>query len=340
MSGSILDRFDEFCMQLALQEAWRYQLLTYPNPAVGSLVSCEGKIISIAAHKSAGASHAEVVALLKAYEVITGKNIDFDTNNAVYAHTFLRRLPKDFFSKCTLYVTLEPCSHEGKTPSCAALIKDLKLKRVCIATLDPIISHSGGAKLLEDAGIEVKMGLLEEEAKDLLYPFEVWQKRAFVLFKLAQTSNAKITGGIISSQTSREHTHELRALCDKLLIGGATVRADEPILDSRLAQKVAPDIYIYTKNSDTISKRMPLFNVPNRDVELGDDLSFLEKPSFVLVEGGEGMLKALKDKIDFVLFYQAPNLRAKVHSYELDMDLKFMHFQRSGQDIAIWSKRV
>ncbi|MBN2767871.1 MAG: bifunctional diaminohydroxyphosphoribosylaminopyrimidine deaminase/5-amino-6-(5-phosphoribosylamino)uracil reductase RibD [Campylobacterales bacterium] len=327
-------------MQLALQEAWKYQILTYPNPAVGAVVSCEGKIISVAAHKSSGTSHAEIVALIEAYEIMAKKNANFDTNDAQSVHTFLRRLPEGFFAKCTLYVTLEPCSHEGKTPSCAMLIKDLKLKRVCIATLDPIILHSGGAKMLEDAGIEIDIGIFEEKAKELLYPFEVWQKRAFVLFKLAQTSNAKITGGVISSQTSREHTHELRALCDKLLIGGATVRADEPILDSRLTQKNPPDVYIYTKNSDTISKDIPLFDVANREVNLGEDLSFLDKPSFVLVEGGEGMLKALKDKIDFILFYQAPNLRAKEHSYELDMDLKFMHFQRSGQDIAIWSKRV
>ena len=327
-------------MRLALQEAWRYQLLAYPNPTVGALILYKGKIASIAAHKCAGTSHAEIVALIEAYEFIEKKSVNFDKYDALSAHTFLHSLPSGFFKECELFVTLEPCSHEGKTPSCAMLLKELQLKSVYIAALDPVISHSGGAKMLSDGGVEVKIGLLEEEARELLYPFEVWQKRAFVLFKLAQTSNAKITGGVISSQTSREHTHELRALCNKLVIGGATVRADEPILDSRLAKKSAPDIYIYTKNSDTISRQIPLFDVKERDVELGDDLSFLEQPSFVLVEGGEGMLKALREKIDFLLIYQAPSLKHDECSYALDMDLKFIHFERYGQDIAIWSKRV
>ena len=119
--------FDETYMQLALDEAWKYQGLTYPNPAVGAVVTLDGKLLAIEAHQKAGTSHAEVLALLSAYKRLTEKTIDFDPLDSHKAHQFLLNLPKDFFSACTIYVTLEPCSHKGKTPSCASLLRALKL---------------------------------------------------------------------------------------------------------------------------------------------------------------------------------------------------------------------
>ena len=118
---------DDFFMQLALDIAWKYQLLTYPNPAVGAVVVQDGRILSIEAHQKAGTSHAEVLALLSAYETLSQKKIDFDRFDAQKAHTFLRTVPKDFFSACSIYVTLEPCAHEGRTPSCASLLELLNL---------------------------------------------------------------------------------------------------------------------------------------------------------------------------------------------------------------------
>jgi len=98
-------------MQLALDKAWKYQGLTYPNPAVGAVVTLDGKILAIEAHQKAGTSHAEVLALLSAYESISGNSINFDRFDSQLGHDFLLYLPRGFFSECSIYVTLEPCSH-------------------------------------------------------------------------------------------------------------------------------------------------------------------------------------------------------------------------------------
>ncbi|HIC79074.1 MAG TPA: riboflavin biosynthesis protein RibD, partial [Sulfurovum sp.] len=102
---------NQIYMTQALKKAWQYQLRTYPNPAVGALVLYQNEIISIEAHQKAGTSHAEVLALLEAYEFISKKSIDFDRFDAKKAHEFLYSLPKNFFFECIVFVTLEPCSH-------------------------------------------------------------------------------------------------------------------------------------------------------------------------------------------------------------------------------------
>jgi len=326
---------DSFFMQLAINEAWKYQLLTYPNPAVGAVVVQNGALLSIEAHQKAGTSHAEVLALLGAYEKITQQSIDFDRFDATLAHQFLRSLPKGFFKDCEIYVTLEPCSHIGKTPSCASLLSILNLKRVIIATKDPIKGHDNGSDILANVTIGVK----EDKALKLLEPFLIWQERAFVLFKLAQSTNARIGGGYLSSQESLTHTHKLRAVSSKMLIGGNTVRVDRPTLDCRFIDAKAPDIYIYT-HSDDLDRDIALFGVESRDVKLGDDLSFLQKPSFVLVEGGEGMLQAMAQKIDWMLFYQTPKLSCNNLTYNIDMDLEFLHIDKNDTDLMIWSKNL
>ena len=326
---------DEFYMQLALDKAWKYQGLTYPNPAVGAVVTLDGNILAIAAHQKAGTSHAEVLALLSAYETLSNTPIDFDPNDAQKAHTFLLTLPKDFFSQCTIYVTLEPCSHEGKTPSCASLLQSLALSRVVIGIQDPIEGHDGGMKKLENASV----GVLEEACQDLIEPFMIWQKRAFVLFKLAQTSNGRIGGGYLSSNASLTHVHQLREVCDTLLIGGNTVREDRPTLDCRFIEAKAPAVKIYAKE-DNFDRDIPLFGIENRDVEIVNTLDFLGIPSFVLVEGGEGMLKALQEKIDWMLIYQTPKLSTNNLTYNTTMNLHFLHQNKKDIDLMIWSKQI
>ena len=326
---------DEFYMQLALNKAWQYQGLTYPNPAVGAVVVLDGKILSIEAHRKSGTSHAEVLALLLAYETLSHKQINFDRYDAVLAHDFLLKLPQNFFSDCTIYVTLEPCSHHGKTPSCAMLLQKLTLKRVLIGIHDPIVGHDTGAKSLNN----VTLGILEEECKVLLEPFIIWQSRAFVLFKLAQTSNGRIGGGYLSSQASLTHVHQLREVCDTLLIGGNTVRVDRPTLDCRFTGAKAPNIKIYSKE-DNFDRQIPLFSVKNREVSTTNDLSFLEKPSFVIVEGGEGMLNVLKEKIDWLLMYQTPKLSENSLTYNTTMNLQFLHTDKIDVDMMIWSKQI
>jgi len=328
-------------MQLAINKAWEYQGLTYPNPAVGAVMTREGEIIAIEAHQKAGTSHAEVLALLSAYEVIEGSNIDFDPADAASAHAFLLALPQDFFSECSIYVTLEPCSHQGKTPSCASLLQQLALKRIVIGTRDPIAGHDGGMDIVGrgDPTPTIKTGVLEEACKALLEPFLIWQKRAFVLFKLAQTTNSRIGGGYLSSRASLVHVHQLRERCDTLLIGGNTVRIDRPTLDCRFSGGKAPHICIYSKKDD-FDREIPLFSIADRDVTVTNDLAFLKKPSFVMVEGGGGMLNALKEKIDYLLIYQTPKLSTNTLTYNTTLNLAFLHTEKKDADLRIWSKNL
>ncbi|MEA3418635.1 MAG: bifunctional diaminohydroxyphosphoribosylaminopyrimidine deaminase/5-amino-6-(5-phosphoribosylamino)uracil reductase RibD [Campylobacterota bacterium] len=330
-------QLDEIYMCLALQKAWEYQGLTYPNPAVGAVITQKGRIIAIEAHQKAGTSHAEVLALLATYENLSGNKIDFNRFDAHLAHDFLLKLPPLFFRECTIYVTLEPCSHEGKTPSCASLLSRLKLEKVMIATMDPVPFHSGGVARLEESGTKVEIGVEAESAKLLIEPFLIWQKRAFVLFKLAQTSNGKIGGGYLSSQESLTHVHKFREVCDSLLIGGHTVRADRPTLDCRFTGGRAPNVRIYSKETD-FDQEIPLFGIQEREVDISNNLDFLEKPSFVLVEGGEGMLRALSRQIDWYLFYQTPKLSSHNLTYNIDKHLTFLHTGKKGVDLMIWSK--
>ncbi len=326
---------DEIYMQLALDKAWEYQGLTYPNPAVGAVVTFKGKILSVEAHQKAGTSHAEVLALLFAYEVMSNTQVSIDPYNAKEVHSFLLNLPQNIFSECTIYVTLEPCSHEEKTPSCASLLKQLNLMRTVIGTRDPIIGHDAGSQILKN----VTIGVLEEECKTLLEPFIIWQKKAFVLFKLAQTSNGKIGGGYLSSKASLKHVHQLREVCDSLLIGGNTVRVDRPTLDCRFTEGKAPNIVIYSK-SDDLDRTIPLFSVKNREIKVSNSLDFLDEPSFVLVEGGEGMLNALKEKIDWLLIYQTPKLSSNNLTYNTTMNLEFLHQGKKDVDLMIWSRHI
>ena len=331
---------DEFYMQLALEKAWHYQGLTYPNPAVGAVVVQHGAILAIEAHQKAGSSHAEVLALVKAYETISGKTIDFDRLDAHKAHAFLLGLPQGFFAKCSIYVTLEPCSHRGKTPSCASLLTQLGLKEVVVGIADPIEGHGGGMEMIAEQGAtSVRSGLLEEACATLIAPFLIWQERAFVLFKLAQTTNGRIGGGYLSSQESLTHVHQLRGVCDRLLIGGNTVRTDRPTLDCRFSGEDAPDVTIYSQKAN-FDTTIPLFGVPKREVEVSAQLGFLDRPSFILVEGGEGMLNALQNEIDWLLIYQTPKLSTNDLSYNIAMDLAFLHQERKGVDIMIWSRNI
>jgi diaminohydroxyphosphoribosylaminopyrimidine deaminase/5-amino-6-(5-phosphoribosylamino)uracil reductase len=261
--------------------------------------------------------------------------MEFDRFDAETGHDFLLDLPQGFFSGCSIYVTLEPCSHVGQTPSCANLLETLNLAKVVIGTKDPIVGHDGGEKKLN----HTVMGVLEVECKALLEPFMIWQKRAFVLFKLAQTSNGRIGGGYLSSKASLTHVHQIREVCSTLLIGGNTVREDRPTLDCRFTQGQAPNVTIYSK-ADNFDKTIPLFTVPSREVRVVDNLDFLGKPSFVLVEGGEGMLKALQEKIDWLLIYQTPKLSTNSLTYNTTMNLEFLHTDKKDVDLTIWSRHI
>ena len=118
-------------MNLAISEAWKYQGLTYPNPAVGCTVVGEhGEILAVEAHHKAGEPHAEVNALKAAYYKLTQDDTILSLTSSFDIHNYLLKNHNNIFKNCSLYSTLEPCSHIGKTPACANLIAKLGIKNV------------------------------------------------------------------------------------------------------------------------------------------------------------------------------------------------------------------
>lgn len=204
-------------MKRAIELAKRRKGLTHPNPTVGCVIVKDGQIVGEGYHEKAGMPHAEVVALQRAGERARG---------------------------ATLYVTLEPCTHFGRTPPCTDAIIRAGLRRVVIATLDPNPLVSGqGVERLKRAGIEVSVGVLEEEARRLNEDFFTFitQRRPYITLKWAQSidgSMATKTGDSkwISSQESRDFAHRLRAEATAVLVGINTALRDDPELTIRSFQ--------------------------------------------------------------------------------------------------------
>ena len=329
---------DDFYMKLAIDEAWKYQLLTYPNPAVGCVVVKDGKLLSIEAHKEAGEAHAEVNALKAAYikefpnSVLKTKRTSFDI------HEYLIKNHNNFFNDCEIYVTLEPCNHVGKTPSCANLLKILKPKRVIISVKDPNIVASGGIQTLSEANIDLTIGVLEKEGQNLILPFISWQNKSCIFFKMAQTLNGSIDGKI-SSNSALAYVHTIRDKIDLLVIGGNTVRTDKPTLDARYIAGRAPDVLIYSKNK-IFDNNIPLFKIPNRKVTISDDLFKLLDYKFIMIEGIYTLLDKLKERIDFLVLIVSPKIRDGKNCLDkIDLDFEIMHENFIGEDKIIFLKR-
>ncbi|WP_054768542.1 bifunctional diaminohydroxyphosphoribosylaminopyrimidine deaminase/5-amino-6-(5-phosphoribosylamino)uracil reductase RibD [Lysinibacillus parviboronicapiens] len=208
---------DEKYMQLALDLAASARGNTNPNPLVGAVIVKDGVIVGTGLHRKAGEPHAEV-------------------------HAF--RMAGEHAQGATLYVTLEPCSHYGKTPPCANLVKDSGVSRVVVAMQDPNPSVAGrGIQLLRDAGIEVEVGVLEEQSRRLNERFihNMLTKRPFVLAKYAMTLDGKIAAHTghskwVTGEVAREDVHHIRHEVDGILVGVGTVIADNPSLTTRLKQ--------------------------------------------------------------------------------------------------------
>lgn len=214
--------------------------LTSPNPAVGAVCVRDGQIVGSGYHARAGGPHAEVVALEAAGDAARG---------------------------ATLYVTLEPCSHYGRTPPCADLCIQAGLSRVVIAMIDPNPQVSGaGIERLRAAGIQVEVGLRREEAAKLNEAFIVYmkEKRPFVHFKTAMSADGKVachTGKSqwITSEASRHEVHRLRARHDAIMVGVGTVLADDPRLTVRLPDAAdAPGVKQPTRIIVDSSASIPL----------------------------------------------------------------------------------
>ena len=206
---------DHRFMELALMLGRRGQGRTWPNPAVGAVVVKDGVIVGRGWTQPGGRPHAESEALTRAGEATVG---------------------------ATLYVTLEPCSHVGKTPACADTAIACGITRVVSAIEDPNPEVAGqGHARLRSAGITVEVGLGGgEAARDHAGHFRrVRDKRPHVILKLAVSQDDKIAGAghkpvAISGEAAKARVHLLRAQCDAVLVGIGTVRADDPLLNCRL----------------------------------------------------------------------------------------------------------
>lgn len=326
-------------MTLALNAAWDYQLLTFPNPAVGAVcIGKSGEILSCGAHKRSGGPHAEVYALRDAYTLLSGDISIADSDDSQHIHDYLRIHHNGLFHAVSMAVTLEPCSHSGKTPSCALLIRDLGIKKLYISCKDPNPAAAGGGMILEEAGIACTFGVMEKEGQKLLEPFLLWQKNPFVFFKWAQRLDGSFDNGTISSSNSREHVHALRDTCDLIVIGGNTVRCDRPTLDARLVEGKAPDVLIYSHNDD-FDRTIPLFNVPDREVFIAPTLEKIYEYRLVMIEGGASMMQASRESVHWYLSYIAPRIGGGSQTMgTLQEDFEVAH-AKINEDIILWMKK-
>jgi len=330
---------DNFYMKLAIDEAWKYQLLTYPNPAVGCVIVKNGQLLAIEAHKEAGFAHAEVNALKTTFLIKEPNSLLKTKTTSEDIHNFLIQNHNGFFENCDVFVTLEPCNHIGKTPSCANLLSILKPKRVIISVEDPNKQSSGGIEALKKANIEVVSGILQKEGENLILPFKTWLKKTCIFFKMAQTLNGMIDGKI-STKRAELYVHALRDKIDLLMIGGNTARTDKPTLDTRYVYGKNPDVFIYSKKG-LLSQNIPLFNVPNRKVIVSDDLFKLLDYKLVMIEGVYNLLEILKDKIDFIVLLINPKIRNGINAInQINLDFEIMHENYLGDEKIVFLKRV
>lgn len=206
---------DEYYMRLALTLAKNSAGRTSPNPMVGAVIVRNGEIVGCGWHKRAGTPHAEIHALNQAGNLAAG---------------------------ATMYVTLEPCCHRGRTGPCADAIIQSGIKKVVVAMQDPNPLVAGcGLTRLKEAGLDVVENVLAEDAARLNEAFIKWisTKMPFVFLKTAMTLDGKIAtvnghSQWISGQQARRRVHEMRNLCDGILVGIGTVLADNPQLTTRL----------------------------------------------------------------------------------------------------------
>ncbi len=328
-----------FFMSLALNEAWKYQGLTYPNPAVGcTIVGKNNELLAVNAHKRAGEPHAEVLALRDAYFKLTNDASILSILSSYEIHDYLLANHNGCFRDISLYTTLEPCSHEGKTPSCASLISKLEIQKVFVGSRDFNEEASDGNAILSACGVEVQESVLQNECDVLLKPFEIWKKSKFVFFKWAQRLNATTDGSTISSESSRKSVHSMRNVCDLLVIGGNTVRVDRPILDARLVNGKAPDILIISREKD-FDKTIPLFGVEGRKVIISDNFSACQEYKNIMIEGSSKMFELSKSIVDFYLCFLAPTFGGSSGFEKQDEKFEILNIEKNEQDIIIWMKR-
>lgn len=328
---------DEFYMSLAIKKAWQYQILTYPNPAVGALIlDKNNQILSIEAHQKAGYNHAEVNAIKSALKKLNS-NLVFPKDEK-QTYDFILKNHNNLLKEAKIYVTLEPCAHHGKTPPCANLIKELYFSEVIISQKDINPTAKGGAEILKNAGIKVKFGVLQNEGFLLLEPFLRCLNGNFSFLKLGMSLNGVIKGGVITNNASRLLVHKLRNVSEILAIGGNTVRVDRPILDTRLLGEnfKNPDIFIYSKKNE-FDKTIPLFSVKNRKVIISNDIEKLKNYKLCMIEGGEQMARNLPPFVTHILIFFSSKF-INLDSISLNLELELLFLDRLDDNYYGWFK--
>lgn len=271
----------ELYMRRALQLAENGAGFVSPNPMVGAvIVAPDGHIIGEGWHRRYGGPHAEV--------------------NAVNS---VKPEDKSLIHESTIFVTLEPCSHYGKTPPCSKLLIEKGFHRVVIGMADPFREVSGrGIRMLREAGIEVVENVLEEECRYLNRRFVTAHtlNRPYIFLKWAQSADGFIAAvdasgsGIavkLSNPVSAVEMHKERALYDAILVGSNTIVSDNPTLTTRLWPGHSPRPVLFNSSNysqdSAILKRDPIFLNP--DISLHENMSILYSEygiTSIMIEGG------------------------------------------------------
>ena len=271
-------------LERALELAERGRGTTHPNPVVGAVLVREGELVGEGWHERAGGPHAEVVALGNAGDRARG---------------------------ASLYVTMEPCSHHGRTPPCAEAVIEAGVTRVVAGCLDPN-SEVDGVGALRVAGIEVEV-VDSFEARRQNEAWRTWISlgRPFVTYKVAVTLDGRVTvpgSRWVSGEESRRLVHELRAASDAVAVGMGTVRADDPSLDAREVEaERQPRRLAFGHGPLPDGSELELRSGPLRG-EL--EALAAEGVQSLLLEGGPTLAAAFlaDDLVDRLLVFVAPRL--------------------------------
>jgi len=213
---------DEYYMRIALQEAKKGEGRTSPNPCVGAVIVKDDKIISKGYHVKAGLPHAEINAIRNAVVSVVG---------------------------ATIYITLEPCNHTGRTPPCSQAIVESGFKKVVVGMTDPNPAVNGsGIDFLLSKNVEVVSGVLEGECEEINYPFikHITQGTPWIIMKAGVSLDGRLnyqrgSSGWITGEKSGQQVHKLRDKVDAILVGRSTIEIDNPSLTTRLNKKEPKD---------------------------------------------------------------------------------------------------
>ena len=243
-----MKEFDENMMRRCIQLASNGLGNTYPNPLVGCVIAKDGKIIAEGWHQKAGAPHAEVNAI-----------------NQI--------LNKEILKESTLYVSLEPCAHFGKTPPCADLIVKYSIPKVVIGTVDPFAKVNGlGIQKLKNAETELILGVLEKESRELNKRFFTFhqEKRPYIILKWAQTADGFISPlndkkKWITNEFSKQIVHKWRTEEQSILVGTKTAKVDDPQLNARLWSGNQPIRLVLDKDLK-LERNLNLFDLSQKSI--------------------------------------------------------------------------